>query len=95
MGSFLPKAYGIKLVLCYHTLGIEGEGTTLICSKIQNIETESGSFRSGHFGLSHFGLSHFGQFLVVTTLIIGSFRSDFEVGRWALSRLVKTSLVIV
>ena len=90
MGSFLPKAYGIKLVLCYHTLGIEGEGTTLICSKIQNIETESGSFRS-----SHFGLSHFGQFLVVTTLIIGSFRSDFEVGRWALSRLVKTSLVIV
>ena len=51
----------------------------------------------GRFGRvisGHFGQSHFGQFLVVTTLI-GSFRPDFVVGRWALGSLVTTMMVIV
>ena len=84
--------YGIKLVPCYNALGIKGERTTLIWNKIQYLETVSGSFRPWSV---HFGLSHFGHILVVTTLIGGSFRPDFEVGRWALSRLVKTMLVVV
>ena len=87
-GLFYP--YGIKLVPCYHAICIYGERTTLIWNKIKNLEVVSGSFRSGHFGLSHFG-----QFLVDTALIGRLFRSGFEAGRWALSRLVKTMLVVV
>ena len=34
--------YGIKLVPCYHALGILGERTTLIWNKIQNLVTISG-----------------------------------------------------
>ena len=33
--------YGIKLVPFYHALGIQGERTTLIWNKIQNLETVS------------------------------------------------------
>ena len=59
-------------------------------NKIQNLETVSGSFRPWSFRSGHFCPSHFGQYLVVMTLIGVSFRPAFEVGRWALSRLVKT-----
>ena len=85
--DFYP--YGIKLVSCYHALGLLDERTTPIWNKSQNLETVSGSFRPWSIWLGHFG-----HFLVVTTLIDGSFRPDFEVGRWALSRLVKTMLVV-
>ena len=86
-----PIAFGSGELI----IGYQFKRTTLIWNKIQNLETVSGSFRPWSFWSGHFGQSHFGQLLVVTTLIGGSFQPYFEVGHWALSRLVKIMLVVV
>ena len=63
-------------------------GFSPIWNKIQNLETVSGAFRPWVVSVGSFRPESFRPFFVVSALIFGSIRPDFEVGRFVKSMLM-------